>query len=257
MCVSAGRAAEPQNPGIVEHLGQTIPMDIHCLDERGAEVNLKALVDRPTILSLVYYSCEHVCPQVLVALGRLVGELPLAAGTDYRVITLSFDPLDKSLDAAKARLNYTRPLAREFPDTAWMFLTAAEGDIRALTDRLGFNFEKEEHGFVHPAVLVILGPGGLISRYVYPGKYAYGAPFPVTFPAVAMADSLRRAALGETGDQAHGPVLFCFPHEPPGQPKYYALMRLAGWATLALLAAFFFYLRSGRGTKAKAGDKND
>ena len=254
---AAGIAAETENPGIVEHLGQGIPADVSCLDERGAEVNLRTLVDRPTILSLVYYSCEHVCPQVLVALGRLVGELPLAAGTDYRVITLSFDPLDKPLDAAKARLNYTRPLAKDFPAAAWMFLTASERDIQALADRLGFNFEKDEHGFVHPAVLVILGPGGLISRYVYPGKYAYGAPFPVTFPAVAMADSLRKAARGETVEAAHGPVLFCFPHEPLGQSKYYSLMRLAGWVTLALLAAFFLYLRSGRAKNPQGGDKND
>jgi len=251
---AAGLITPAENPGIVEHLGQAIPADIRCLDDKGAEVNLRALADRPTILSLVYYSCDHICPQVLVALGRLVGDLPLAAGMDYRVVTLSFDSLDSPRDAAKARRNYTRPLPKDFPPGAWMFLTASERNIRAVTGRLGFSFEQEEHGFVHPAVLVVLGPGGVISRYIYPTKYAYGASYPVTFPAVGMADSLRRAALGEIGAEAPGPVLFCFPHEPPGQARYYGLMRLAGWGTLAVLAALFLYLIAGRRKWRPAGD---
>ena len=252
---AAGVITPAENPGIVEHLGQVLPPDIRCLDDKGAEVNLKTLVDRPTILSLVYYSCEHVCPQVLVALGRLAGDLPLAAGMDYRVVTLSFDGLDTPRDAAKARRNYTRPLPKEFPPGAWVFLTASEQNIRKLTSRLGFSFEQEEHGFVHPAVLVILGPGGVISHYVYPSKYAYGASYPVTFSAVGIAASLRKAGLGEIDAGGRGPVLFCFPHEPPGQERYYGLMRLAGWVTLALLAALFLYLIAGRGKWAGAGDK--
>lgn len=252
---AAGAQAPAEKPGIIEHLGQAIPPDIRCLDDKGAEVNLRALVDRPTILSLVYYTCEHVCPQVLVALGRLAGDLPLAPGMDYRVITLSFDGQDTPRDAAKARRNYARPLPKEFPPGAWAFLTASEQNIRKLTSRLGFSFEAEEHGFIHPAVLVILGPGGVISRYIYPSKYAYGASFPVTFSPVGIAASLRKAGMGEVDAEARGPVLFCFPHEPPGQERYYGLMRLAGGGTLALLAALFLYLIAGRGKWAGAGDK--
>lgn len=255
VCAAAGGSLPAENPGIVEHAGMAIPADIRCVDDKGAAVNLQALMDRPTILSLVYYTCEHVCPQVLVGLGRLVGELPLEAGMDYRVITLSFDGLDTALDAAKARRNYTKPLSRDFPPGAWMFLTASDDDIGRLTSRLGFSFNKEEHGFVHPAVLVILGPGGVISRYVYPSKYVYGAGYPVTFQAVGIAASLRKAARGEIDAEAPGPVLFCFPHEPPGQARFFGIMRLAGWGTLVALAAFFLYLIAGRGKWASAGDR--
>ncbi len=246
----AERGTEPAagSPGIVEHLGQAIPPDIVCRDEDGVEVSLAALLDRPAILSLVYYSCEHICPQVLVGLGRLVTDPAFGPAPAYRLITLSFDSGDTPRDAAAARMNSTSPLPADLPRSNWLFLTATRDDIGRLTEGLGFRFEAEEHGFVHPAVLVVLGPGGLISHYVYVSKFAYGTSYPVTFSAVAMAASLRIAAAGGVEPGAKQAVLFCFPHEPVGQSRYFGLLSLAGLATLAGLAALFVWL-SARGRR--------
>src|SRR5512138_1068410 len=60
---AAGRA------GLEERPGRSLPADIFAADEQGRPVRLVDLVDRPVILALVYYSCEHVCPLVLSALG--------------------------------------------------------------------------------------------------------------------------------------------------------------------------------------------
>ncbi len=242
-----GLGIEPAGTiGVAEKTGQTIPSDVRCVNEKGQEFPLLDLIDRPTILSLVYYSCEHICPQLLSGLGQLIQSLGLDPKRDYRVITLSFDSEDTGREAALARRNYTKPLGPGFPEEAWSFLVAAQGDIEKLTDALGFSYQKEEHGFTHPVILAIIAPGGKICRYVYASKYHYGVGYPVTFSKVDIEQSLRAAARGEIYGGASSPLLFCFPHEPEGQVESLRLMRIAGWGTLVGLAFLFVYLAAGR-----------
>lgn len=234
-------------PGIAEHVGQSIPREIVVLDDGGTALRLADLVDRPVILALVYYSCEHICPQVLGALGQLASEMTLTPGADYRLVTLSFDAADTPADAAKAKKNYLKPFARSLPAGSWSFLTAPPDDIRKLTDAVGFRYTADSHGFIHPSVLVILGPGGRIAGYIHVSKTAYGVGYPVTFPAVAVAASLRRAAGGQFEASSPLPLLFCYPHEPEGQRGFYRLLSTLGVVTLAVMAGLFlFFLAAGR-----------
>ncbi len=209
-------------------------------------VRLADLLDRPAILSLAYYSCEHICPQVLVGLGQLVSGLDLEPGKDYRLITWSFDEGDTPAEAAAARKNYTLPLGPGFPEGGWAFLAASAAETAKLTEALGFSFKKDEHGFIHPVILVILTPGGRISRYVRISKFNYGVAYPVVLSTYETAESLRAAGRGMIDAGPGGPLLFCFPHEPPGQGRYYSLMTVLGSVTLLGLAALFVYLASGR-----------
>ena len=43
--------------GLVEKTGQRVPLDLTFLDEDGHTVTLRQLMSKPTILTLVYYSC--------------------------------------------------------------------------------------------------------------------------------------------------------------------------------------------------------
>jgi protein SCO1/2 len=232
--------------GLVERPGEWVPGNIRCVNDKGDEVPLASLLDRPVVLSLVYYSCEHICPQVLAALSRMAQDLPLDPGVDYRLVTWSFDEKDGPKDAAEAKRNYLRPLPASFPRESWAFLTASAADTRKLTAALGFSFEKAEHGFVHPSILVILGPGGRISRYIHVSDYAYGAPSPPVFQPVEIAAALRDASRGAVANVARAPLLFCFPHRPEGWGGYYGLTALAGGGTLAGLLVLFLYLAAGR-----------
>ena len=229
-------------PGLTEHIGALIPADILALDEQGRTVRLSDLLDRPAVLALVYYTCEHVCPLVLGALGQLASDMPLRPGVDYRLITLSFDASDTPAQAATARLNYTKPLGPKLARGAWSFLTASAEDIARLTGALGFRVEPDVHGFIHPSVLVILGPGGRIAGYVHVTRTAYGVGYPVTFPPMAIAADLQRAGAAETVGRDPAPLLFCYPHEPPAQNRFYGLMAAMGVGTLVLMAAFFVYM---------------
>jgi protein SCO1/2 len=230
------------SPGLTEHVGGRVPPDIKAVDDRGATVKLVDLADRPVILALVYYTCEHVCPLVLGALNELAATMSLAPGRDYRIVTLSFDAADTPSDAATARVNYTKPLGPAFPAGAWSFLTASSEDIGKLTDALGFRFEKRMHGFIHPSALIILGPGGRISGYVHVSQMAYGVGYPVTFPAGTMEAELRTAAAGADAGRDPAPLLFCYPSEPAAQGRFYGLMTTMGVGTLVLMAVFFVYM---------------
>ncbi len=230
----------------MEKLGRNIPFDVRCFDERGKESFLNPLIDRPTVLSLVYYTCEHICPQLLGGLAQLISELDLDPQRDYRVITLSFDSNDTPHDAAVAKRNFVKPLGPRYPDKTWRFLTAPREDIRKLTKSLGFRFRKEDHGFTHPVILVILAPGGKISRYICASKYQYGVGYPITFSKVDLTESLRAAGRWKTLASPAQPLLFCFPHEPAGRERFFTLIRVLGWGTLVGMGVLFIYLAAGR-----------
>src|SRR5512135_3189581 len=68
LLLSAAALAGP--PGVVERPGGSVPGNIRCVNDQGEAIALGTLLDRPVVLSLVYYSCEHVCPQVLAGLSR-------------------------------------------------------------------------------------------------------------------------------------------------------------------------------------------
>jgi len=47
--------------GFVEKLGDTIPLDLQFLNESNDTVTLRQLIDKPTILSFVYFDCPGLC----------------------------------------------------------------------------------------------------------------------------------------------------------------------------------------------------
>jgi protein SCO1/2 len=223
-----------------------VPGDARCIDEQGRSVELGARLDRPTILSLVYYNCEHMCPELLVGLGELVQALDLRPGEDYRILTLSFDETDTPAGAAEAKRNYLKPLGPDFPAGAWTFLTASREEIARITEALGFRFVKSGHGFVHPVILAILAPGGRISSYVYPAKFNYGVAYPLAFSRVEIKQALLAAGRGQTTTPPGAGLLFCFPGEPEGQARFFKLLTVVGIATLVVLGGLFVFLATSR-----------
>ena len=232
----------PDAGWLTEKGGGHIPMDATFVDEEGRPVQMKNILQRPAILALVYYHCFHICPQVLVGLSDAVSKLPLAPGKDYQIITLSFDENDRPSRAAEMKRNYMTAVGRPVPQDAWRFLTGDRENIEKITDAVGFRFQREPHGFVHPSALVILGPDGKISRYYYVSKYHYGVAYPVTFSTTELRRALVEASEGKTGVAIGTPLLFCFPHQPKEQDRFYSILSTAGIATVVFSVALFLYL---------------
>jgi protein SCO1 len=228
---------------IKEMTGQTIPPDITFFDENGEKIKLGDMRGKPVLLTLVYYTCEHICPQMLEGLALALPRLSLQAGRDYRVITASFDPEDTPQRAKESRKNYIKAAGISFPEGAWKFLTGDSRNIQRLTESVGFRYRKDIHGFTHPVVLIFLTPEGKISRYFSVTKYEYGAAYPISFSSFDLNIAFAEAAQGKPVTELKRVLLYCFSHEPPGQSKFFYFIAVVGLVTLIAMVSFFVYLR--------------
>lgn len=235
--------AVPQEVGIEEKVGQTLPLDAVFYDEEGTEVTLRRLVDRPVVLSLVYYNCDRICPQFLGALAEVLGKLPPGPGKNYSVLTVSFDPDDTPKNAREARKNYIKALDGKFPENSWKFLTGNKTATKKLTDAVGFKIQREElHGFSHPLALIVLSPDGRITRYLYTTNYAYGAPNRISFLPFDLSMAIAEASKGKPGISSRRDFLYCFPHAPKEQEAFFNLLKTMGAVIMLSLIGFFIYL---------------
>jgi protein SCO1/2 len=243
---AAAAGAEGKNNkdvGVTEKLGSSIPLDLSFTDENGAAVKLSSLVNRPAILSFVYYGCDRFCPLMLGGLANTVSGLNLRPGKDYQIVTISIDENDIPQMAREKKVNYIKAAGQNFPADAWKFLTGRRETIEKITDAAGYSFRKESHGFIHPAVLIVVSPQGKIVRYLNAQKIVYAQQYPVTFSAVELTDSIYAASKGKVIGASQAAAQLCFPHEPINQEKFFRLLTVTGWVTVFSLAFFFVYLK--------------
>jgi protein SCO1 len=238
-----GNGSGSNEIGIQERLGQSIPLDLTFNDEQGSEVKLQDLVNKPTIFVLLYYSCEHICPQMLFGLSEVLSKSDLTPGRDYQVIALSFDEMDTPEAARNLKRNYIKAINKPFPEDAWKFLTGDRENIGKISRAVGINYKKVMHGFIHPEVLIVLSPRGKITRYLLVSKFSYGVSYPMTFPAVDFAGALTDASKGTIGESIKRIPLICFPHEPELQNRFFRVLAISGAVMLLLVIGLFIYLR--------------
>jgi protein SCO1/2 len=242
--------ANEQPIGIQEKLGQTLPPDIRLSDEHGRKITLGALIKRPTIVTLVYYRCGRFCPQLLAGLAAVLPQIGLIPAKDFQVLTVSFDATDTPAVARDLKKNYFKAINRPFLPDGWRFLTGDQTNIEKLCRATGFSFRKEMDGFAHPVALIILSPERRITRYIHVTKFAYGVEYPITFSPVGLSQALADASQDRVGAPTRQGFLFCFPHEPQGQQRFFQILTFAGAATIIVLTALFVYLvLTGRKTR--------
>lgn len=236
-------APASDNIGVDEKLGQIIPLDLTFYDENGSSVKLGDLINKPAILTLVYYRCDHICPQMLLGLSDALTKLDLKPGRDYQVITLSFDDTDTPKDAREKKINYIKAANRHFPEDSWRFLTGDRENIVKISDAVGIRYKKLMHGFIHPEVLVFISPSGIITRYLHVSTSSYGLKYPVMFSAVEFTGAITDASKGIIGSRIKQTPLLCFPHEPVQQENFFNILKTLGAVTLLLMISLFIYFR--------------
>ncbi len=165
--------AEQQPTGVVEKLGEFLPGDAVFTTSEGKEVTLGEIVDKPTIVLPVYYTCPRVCSFDMANLALALQQTSIPP-ENFGVITMSFNPEEKNDDAALAKKNYTAMLAEDFPTTNWHFLVGSNDNILKVTEAMGYSFNIAEDGlFIHPSALVAVGKDLKIIKYVY-GSFLSG-----------------------------------------------------------------------------------
>jgi protein SCO1 len=230
---TSGYSAEKS--GINEKIGQNVLLDAVFLDEQGEKVSLRQLTGKPSIISLVYFSCQSRCPLLLGSLAEALGKSDFDTN-DYRVITISFDDRDTPAMAAQIKPNYLKAIGRHFPDTSWRFLTGDSKTIDAFTRSVGFSFSKENSGFSHPRALIFLSPEGSISRYLYGMSFS---PFDI-----AMA--LKEASVQKGFFSRSMLSLFCFSYDPQENRYVFNLGRTAAAAALFLMLSTLSFVCAAR-----------
>ncbi len=233
---------KPEEVGIEEKLGATIPLDLVLKGEDGQPITLRQLIDKPTILTLNYFRCAGICTPQLNGVAEVLNRTESIPGKDFQVLTVSFDERDEPEVAAQKRTNYLGEISRPFPPSAWRFLTGPGATTRALADAVGFKFKQVNGDFVHAAAIIFISPKGQITRYMYGTTY-----LPADLQMAA-----QEAARGEAQPTINKFLKFCFSYDPAG--RKYVLNTTAIGATVTLLAAAIFLavlVLRGRGSKVK------
>lgn len=224
-------------------LGRSIPADLVFRDENGNPVDLRARIEKPTIIAPVYLGCMNECPMLLNGLAGVLGKLDMVQpGRDFKVMALSFDDKDTPAIARDKKRNYLKAVGRPFPAQDWTFLTGDTSAIKGFTDSIGFKFQRDsEHDFSHPLTLVVVAPGGKIVRYLEGTSFL---PFDITM-------AVNEAAAGRVGSPGRRVLMYCFSYDPLKKTYVFNILKVVGTVMLLFAGSFFAYLMIT--TKKKRG----
>ena len=225
---------EIEGVGITEYLGEQVPLDVELIDSEGNRVTLGELIkgDKPVILSLVYYTCPMLCVLILNGLVDGLQGMEKKPGTDFDILTVSFDTRETENSSKYAREKYIEMYGDTSIGDGWRFFTGDQENIDKLTSAVGFDYKFDEASgqYIHAACLFVLSKDGKLMRYLY------GVEFP--------PDTLRMALMEADRDKigfSQRFLLFCF-HYDASTGKYapvaFNIMRVAGGMTLFVMILF-------------------
>lgn len=217
--------------GIVEKLGQSIPMDLKFLNESDDTISIGSLINKPLILSFVYFDCPGLCSPLLDGIADVISKTELNLGKDYDIITISFNTKDTPEKARQKKLNFVSKI-KENQRGSWTYLTGELENIQKITESVGFRYKPTGVDFAHPSTIIILSPQGKITRYLYG----------ITFLPFELKMAIGEALKGEAQPSSSKLYDFCFAYDP--QSKTYTLQftRLLGSFVLILGLFFVLYL---------------
>lgn len=234
-------AKDEEQVGIEERLGDYVPLHLGFLDSSADSVYLRDVINKPTILTLVYYHCPTICKPLLSGVADVVEKTDLEPGKDYDMLTVSFDELDNPQTAKQMKSNFTASL-RGSSETSWRFMTADSATIALLTRSVGFYTKRQEKDFAHGTALIVLSPEGKIIRYLYGLDYL---PFDLK---MAVAEATKGVAVPSVPRV----LRFCFSYDPEGRRYVFNFMRVMGTGILMFALGWVVYItRFGRNRREK------
>ncbi|MFO7446610.1 MAG: SCO family protein [Ignavibacteriaceae bacterium] len=226
--------------GIDEQLGKKIPLNLTFKDEYGKDVVLKDVFTKPTALAFVYYECPGICSPLMTAIANVAEKTDLVPSKDFNIVTVSMDHTEKPELAADKKRNYMKMIEKDFPESAWRFLTGDSVTIKTLTDAAGFYFKKEGDEYIHSGALIFVNTDGKISRYLFPGYRDRGGYNILPFD---FKMAVTETSKGNVVPTISNMLQFCFSYDPEGRTYVLNLTRIFGAGMLVLVAVFIVYLR--------------
>jgi protein SCO1/2 len=236
-----------------QKLNAQVPLDLTFRDEAGQSVRLAHYFgSRPVVLLFAYYECPMLCTLVLNNLTKSLKALAFTPGEQFEIITVSMDPNEIPELAAAKKATYMQDYNRPGAERGWHFLTGSHAEIDRLADTVGFRYEYDAQidQYAHPAGVILLTPGGRVSRYL---------------PGIDYTPRDLRLGLVEAAEQKIGtPVdqffLLCYQYDPHSgryTPVIKNIIRLAGSATVAALGGMVLWLLKRERSSSRAKEIPD
>ncbi len=217
--------------GVVEHLGDTLPMDLIFNNEQGENVSLRDVINKPTIITLVYFDCPGLCSPLLDGVSEVMEQMDLQLGTDYDVLTVSFNTEDTPERAVEKKQNFLKKRSSAQAEH-WVYLTGDSANITQLVDAIGFKYKKAGNDWIHAAVVTVVSPGGMITRYLYGTSFL---PFDVTMALGEAAKGIPRPTINRV-------LEFCFSYDPAGRRYVLDVTKVSGTIILFIGLVIFITL---------------
>jgi len=232
-------------PAFHQRLGAALPRDIQLVNADGRVLDRAALRrdGRPIVLVPAFFRCDTLCGIVAHGAIEALADTGLPAD-DWRLLIVSVDPHDTPADARALRSVYARYAgwARPAVFHGHENIELLTGDVKAthaVVRTIGFDaIERGDAGggafnVAHATGIVVLTPGGTISRYLFGVRFD---PRQLRLALVAASDE----RIGSFADQL---VLACA-HVDPSLGRHdgavlYTLRVLGVLMTLGLAALFW------------------
>jgi len=236
---------ETENPqiemGFIEKQGDYAAMDTKLINEQGDTVLLKDLMGKPTLLNLVYYRCPGTCSPLMWGVSKFIEEVDLELGTDYQVLTISFDHTEGIDLGIQKKANYVSSLDNKELGDDWYFFVADSANIAKLTESVGFRFKWIVDQYSHPTGLIALSPEGKITRYLRGIEFL---PFDIKITMV-------EAAEGKVGPSINRLLAFCYSYDKDEDSMVFNVTKVAGTLIMFFAVVIFLFLVFMRRKQAK------
>jgi protein SCO1 len=220
---------QPAPPiGISEKLGQFIPMDVELYDESGNLVQLKTVINKPTLVAFVYYRCPGICTPLLNEIATVVEKMDLEIGKEYQILTISFDFTERPEMASDKKDNYLSGIKKAVDPNGWRFFTGDSVNVHRLTDAMGFYYQPSGKDWIHPTGLIAVSPEGKITRYLYG---IHQLPLDVKLAVL-------EASQGHTTPTISKILNMCYSYDPEGKHYVFNFVHIGGMVIVGLVALF-------------------
>lgn len=217
--------------GFVEKLGETIPLDLQFLNENNDTVTLGELIDKPTVLSFVYFDCPGLCSPLMDGISDVVSNLDMKLGEDYQLITISFNTTDTPEKARTKKENFVQQIKGE-DRKHWIYLTGWQENIDTITDALGFRYKPQGVDFAHPSGIMLISPSGKITRYLYGLSFL---PFDLKMAIIESGKEISRPTINKV-------LEYCFSYDPASRTYTLQITRIVGSFILFFSVIIFIIL---------------
>lgn len=212
-----------------ENLNSYLPQDILLINEEGDVVKLSEIIDKPTVISLVYYECPGLCSPLLEGVAEVISRATIDLGTEYQVLTISFDPTEETELAVAKKKTYAALIENKDVTTGWKYFTGDQENIDKLLNSLGYQIKKVGSEYIHPAAIMVVSPEGKITRYLHG---TYFLPFDLKMAVVEAMD-------GKSGPTINKVLQFCFSYDAEGKKYVFNVTKISGSIILILALSLF------------------